>query len=169
MDRAIVFKDKKNNIKYCNNDTECKNYESCMCPGGEKNKEWCINQKRRCMHKSNLLHDAKKELSDVDLIDMKCLSKKMLEFNNINNNENNLTTFKEIERLARDCAYYNSTDNHDEKNYYLHYYLAPHHYNDIEHFNFNNINNNYSLLYKYLMFIILILFIGYQIHRKINI
>ena len=39
-------------VKYCDGDDECAENEMCLCKGGERLKEWCPKDKKRCLNKN---------------------------------------------------------------------------------------------------------------------
>ena len=85
-----------NGIKYCEDDYDCRKNESCLCKDGKKDSEWCPTSRRRCMHTSRRLHDAKVPIRDYDMIDCKCLMSRLMHCNNE-------STFSEVKDSIRKC------------------------------------------------------------------
>ena len=71
-------------VRYCTKHYDCEGNELCLCPGGENKKEWCPNQRKRCLNKAMYYHNAKRVLRDIDRIDKKCMIKLLSEMNEDN-------------------------------------------------------------------------------------
>lgn len=115
-----IWKEKRYNmkekIKYCENDKECKEYEICMCKGGERREEWCRKEKRRCMHRSNLLHESERKMRNKDKINKKCMEEEMRKI------KKDQMEYKDMKRISKKC--YEGEDK-KEGEYSLHYYYKP--------------------------------------------
>ena len=60
-------------VRYCENHNECDEDEMCLCPGGENQKEWCLNRRKRCLKKQMYFHNAKKTIWNPDEVDGECV------------------------------------------------------------------------------------------------
>lgn len=87
--------------RYCGSDKDCRDYEMCLCRGGQRNADWCPESKRRCLPKGQFLHDAERKVTGNDLIDMECLKKEMNK--NKEKNGNNYEIFQNIKSMAGKC------------------------------------------------------------------
>lgn len=65
-------------VKYCTSHDECDDNELCLCPGGENQKEWCLNRRKRCLNKAMFFHNAKKTVWHPDEIDNDCVRNLLL-------------------------------------------------------------------------------------------
>lgn len=88
--------------RYCESDKDCRNYEKCLCRGGQKNPDWCPESKRRCMHKSQFLHDAERKARDSDLVNLECLKKEIND--NIKEYGNKYEIFNNIKNMVKKCS-----------------------------------------------------------------
>jgi hypothetical protein len=68
-------------VKYCDRDDECDDNEMCLCPGGEKLKEWCPVKRKRCLNKGLYFHSARRTTWDPDLINSDCMMRLIDEYN----------------------------------------------------------------------------------------
>ena len=157
------YYDSVHGLRYCDADNECRDYELCLCPGGQKKAEWCPVRKRRCLHKGNLLHNKERILNVDDLVNMDCLCKEMMKYKKKYNN--NITSFRNIKHMAETCSTNDKIDMY-QKDYSLNYYYHPqadqpslkHQYHLIETFDANKNSKTYII---YILFIFLIFLIFY--------
>lgn len=59
--------------RYCEQDTECREDEYCLCKGGQRKGEWCPESKKRCVHKSKYLHNIDRDVKVGDIVDLDCM------------------------------------------------------------------------------------------------
>jgi len=60
-------------IRYCTKNEQCGSQEYCLCPGGQFDKTWCVNQRKRCLPMSKLLHAVPKRIVPNDTVDVNCM------------------------------------------------------------------------------------------------
>jgi hypothetical protein len=97
--------------RYCNEDSECNDYEYCLCRGGQRKKEWCPKSKKRCVHKSTFLHNKNRQVHLDDFVDLDCLKgkiddykKKWTPHSNANSNTNDMAPFRNVKYLIEECS-----------------------------------------------------------------
>lgn len=81
----------------CNKDSDCYDYQLCLCKTGERHPSWCPNEKRRCMHRSKLKHEKAKKIRESDLVDMFCVADYM-------NRRPFIRSFANIKKVANLCS-----------------------------------------------------------------
>jgi hypothetical protein len=84
-------------VKYCDKNDECSENEFCLCPGGEKKKEWCPDKRKRCLNKRLFFHDAKRTTWNPDLINSECM------LNLIDTHNNPWPEYRELKNMAKLC------------------------------------------------------------------
>ena len=107
-------------LRYCNRDQQCRDNEYCLCKGGEKKAEWCPVSKQRCLPKAEFLHDAERQVSIDDLVNMDCLKKEL----NTNKKKwgNQYETFRNIKHMIERCSGPDMIEPEDRQDLSLHYY-----------------------------------------------
>jgi hypothetical protein len=84
-------------VKYCDKDVECGDKEMCLCPGGEKLKEWCPLKRKRCLNKGLYFHSARKTTWNPDLINSECMMKLIDDF------DSPWPQYGELKNMAKIC------------------------------------------------------------------
>lgn len=92
------FYNKEQTPKYCNSDSECQSYEYCLCPGGQRQPEWCPIEKRRCSPVSNYIQSSYPSVTNSNLINKQCISERMRAFDN-----NPYVSMEDIKNMSFYC------------------------------------------------------------------
>lgn len=163
-------------VRYCNEDNECNENEYCLCLGGQKNPEFCKEQRKRCMPKSHYLHNAERAINIDDLVDMDCMSKEIVQHKQ--KEGKNLIAFRHMKKMAERCSISGKLGKFT-KGYSLHYYYNPqkdqpslkHQYSLIETFGTNK--STYNIIIYFVIFFVFITVIGLCVlcalkHNKVN-
>lgn len=85
-------------IRYCNQNSDCGEWEYCLCPGGQYDPSWCPRKKKRCMHVSNFLHAKRKSIQMEDTVDVNCMINEMKMMGRY-------VPFRNIKKIGNKCWY----------------------------------------------------------------
>lgn len=142
-----------NGSRFCANNDECRLNELCLCPGGEVDKNYCIDEKQRCLPKSEYWHDKKKihTLNEDTKLNPICISNKL---NEISKNKNYIN-YSKLKEIFNSCVIPMSKSNKDKKDELMRHYYYKYDKNMIEGFGGNKINKKKYIFYFILFFCLL--------------
>jgi hypothetical protein len=84
--------------QYCEHDSDCGQYQKCMCSGGHTHPSQCPSEKRRCMHPYGLINESPIALKNTDQVDYTCLNKELASYKQDN------VTYGLLTNAAMKCA-----------------------------------------------------------------
>jgi hypothetical protein len=144
-------------VRYCDTDNECGEDELCLCKGGERLKEWCPRERKRCLNKGLYFHSARRTTWDPDLINTDCMLKLMKDYNV------KWPMYGHIKNFAKICQ---KKPNRCKSSRDIRVMRKPRSNSmttmNIEGFNSFNKNSNYNTIHIILVIIIFFLFLKIQ-------
>ena len=83
-------------IRYCKSDSDCGQYEACLCKDGQENPVWCPDTKRRCMNKGKFFNDAPYPIRLNQYVADKCLQARL-------DKKGDIVTFDDVKKASIKC------------------------------------------------------------------
>lgn len=86
-------------VRYCDKDSQCKDYEYCLCKGGQRDPNWCPRSKKRCLPVSRYIQSRHPYPKNYDYVNTDCLK------NNIDKEITpNFITFADLAKRSNSCS-----------------------------------------------------------------